>query len=142
MHRRHLIQGLPALVGLLAATHQVASAAAAPSTGSDAALADAALKCLKFAEICSAHCIEMLEQGDRTLAECRRRVDETAAICEALASLAIQGSPVTRKLAVLAVDVCRSCEQECRKHEKQHAICKDCADSCVACARECKRIGA
>lgn len=31
--------------------------------------------------------------------------------------------------------VALSCEKECLKH-KEHAVCKACADSCVACARE------
>lgn len=141
MFRRQFIRDVPALVGTLAVTggFAIAEAASAPSAGTDEALLNAALECVKRGELCSAHCVMLLGQGDKTLAECQRRVRETVAVCGALASLAAQGSAVTGKLAAVALEVCRSCEQECRKHEKQHAICKDCAEACVACARECKR---
>ena len=139
MVRRQLIQGLPMLLGAIAVGNSLSLANAAARSGPDTALIDAAQDCVKNGEICAAHCVTMLEQGDRALAECQRRVNETVAVCQALASLAAQESPVTKQLAGLVLEVCRSCEQECRKHEKKHAVCKECAEACVACARECKR---
>jgi hypothetical protein len=44
--------------------------------------------------------------------------------------------------APVALDVCRSCEKECRKHEKEHEQCKNCAEACGACLKECLRFAA
>lgn len=35
---------------------------------------------------------------------------------------------------------CKDCEDECRKHEKKHMTCKECADACAKCLAECKKI--
>ena len=36
--------------------------------------------------------------------------------------------------------VCKDCEKECRKFEKEHVQCKQAADSCDACFKECKKL--
>jgi Cys-rich four helix bundle protein (predicted Tat secretion target) len=142
MFRRQVIQGLPALLGALAVSNSLTltDAAAAVRGGLDQALIDATLDCMKRGEICAAHCVTMLELGDRTLADCQRRVSETVVVCRALASLAAQESSATKQMARVVLEVCGNCERECRKFAKQHALCKECADACAACARECKRV--
>ena len=45
-------------------------------------------------------------------------------------------------MAAVVMDMCKACEDECRKHEKKHKSCKDCADSCAACYTECKKVAA
>ena len=138
---------------LLAASSFVAAAAAiskaSAATGSahqhmaaDAALITTALNCIKTGELCKAHCVMMLEQGDTSMAACHRSVNETIAVCQALVSLAGQGSHAVHGMAKVALDVCKNCEKECRKLEAKHSVCKDCADACAACAKECQRVGA
>ena len=96
--------------------------------------------CVSKGEVCLTHCVEMLSTGDKSMAGCARSVNELLAVCGALLSLAAQGAPSLSKLAGVALDVCKRCEAECRKHA--HTPCKDCAAACAACATECKKIAA
>ncbi len=106
------------------------------------ALMQAAGDCAQKGELCLAHCLVLLGNGEREMAACAKSVNQTIAICRALETLAGQGSPYADKLAVMAIDVCKECEDECRKHEKKHAECKACADACAACLKQCKAITA
>ena len=101
-------------------------------------LAHTASDCITTGELCLAHIHEM--QGDTSLTACAKSVSELIAVCEATRSLAAQSAPALAKQAAVALDVCGRCEAECRKHEKQHAQCKNCADACAACAAECKKV--
>jgi Cys-rich four helix bundle protein (predicted Tat secretion target) len=96
--------------------------------------------CVVTGEVCLAHIHEMLAQGDKALAPCAKSVSELTAVCEALRSLAAQNAPALAKQAAVTMDVCNRCEAECRKHEKVHSQCKNCADACAACAVECKKV--
>jgi len=62
------------------------------------------------------------------------------AACRGLAVLAALESQHLPAFAAACADICRSCETECRKHEKTHAICRACADSCAACIKACKAV--
>jgi Cys-rich four helix bundle protein (predicted Tat secretion target) len=104
------------------------------------ALVAAASDCVSKGEICLSHCLELLGTGDKSMAACSKSVNEMLAVCGALLSLAAQGAPSLSKLASVALDVCKRCETECRKHV--HSQCKDCAAACAACAAECKKIAA
>ena len=104
------------------------------------ALMDAASHCVSTGELCLDHCHEVLATGDKSLGECAKSVNELIAVCTALRSLSAQESKFLPKYAKLTMEVCKSCEAECRKVEKNHPVCKDCADSCTACAKECDRI--
>ena len=96
--------------------------------------------CVVTGEVCLAHIHEMLAQGDKALAPCARSVSELTAVCEALRALAAQNAPALAKQAAVAMDVCNRCEAECRKHEKTHSPCKNCADACAACSTECRKM--
>jgi len=100
-------------------------------------LAAAAADCSAKGQACLAHCLVLLGNGDKVMAECAQSVSQTIALCNALQSLAAQKSPLVAALAKVTLEACQSCEKECRKHE-QHAQCKACAESCVACIKECK----
>lgn len=106
------------------------------------ALTDAAAHCLSRGEICLDHCHDLLEQGDRTMAPCARSVNEMLAICTALHRVAAQNAASLKQMAAIAADVCKRCEDECRKHANKHPECKDCADACVSCGKECKKVAA
>ncbi len=103
------------------------------------ALGDSAIHCVRAAELCLAHCFDMLAKGNKELAACARSVAGLEAVCHALAVLAAQNSPLLPRYAAVARDVCKACEDECRKHA-EHAPCKACADACATCAQECSKI--
>ncbi|MCX7056737.1 MAG: Csp1 family four helix bundle copper storage protein [Proteobacteria bacterium] len=102
-------------------------------------LLDSAIHCVRAAEICHAHCLDLLAEGDKAMAACARSVTGLQAVCSALAVLAAQNSPLLPRYASVARDVCKACEDECRKHV-DHAPCKACAEACAACAQECGKI--
>jgi Cys-rich four helix bundle protein (predicted Tat secretion target) len=136
MERRELLAAAAAL-GL----GSVARAAETPSSHatvrSSHPLFDAASDCVKTAALCQAHCIDMIERGDTSLAECLRSARALSAVCSGLAVLASQESPLLAHYASVAREQCEACERECRKH-LEHPVCRDCAESCARCARECK----
>jgi Cys-rich four helix bundle protein (predicted Tat secretion target) len=103
------------------------------------ALSEAARQCVSSSDACLSHCLQLLTQGDTSLAACAKSVYQMSAICEALARLASANSEHLAEFAKVAHAMCLDCEKECRKHENEHATCKACADSCAACAKECKK---
>jgi Cys-rich four helix bundle protein (predicted Tat secretion target) len=106
------------------------------------ALFQSANACVAAAQLCQAHCQVLFASGDRSLADCSRSVDALVPVCQALAALAAQESPFLPEYAKVAAGICRACEQQCRKHEKEHSQCRDCADACAACAKQCDAVAA
>lgn len=99
-----------------------------------------AIHCKLAAELCSGHCIAELTKGDKSLGECASSVNEVIAACEAFIKLASQGSAFTKKYAALCEEICTSCAKVCKKHADHHKECKDCMDSCLACAKEMAKV--
>lgn len=99
-------------------------------------LGQTAMHCVLLGEACLDHCLDLLGQGDKSLAACAKSVEPLLAICNALRQLSTYQSPHVPKLAKLALEICKTCETECRKH-KEHEPCRQCADACAECAREC-----
>jgi Cys-rich four helix bundle protein (predicted Tat secretion target) len=139
MDRRDFVLGggLSLAAAAAVAEHQHGAAPAA-----DNALAHAASHCVQAADACLAHCLEMLGQGDKPLAACARSVTALRSVCDTLALLAAQPSPLLARYAAVAKQFCDDCEAECRKHADKHAVCKACAEACVDCAKECAKIAA
>jgi Cys-rich four helix bundle protein (predicted Tat secretion target) len=106
------------------------------------AIMQSAAHCVMTGEVCLAHCHVVLADGEKEMAECAKSVSELVAVCTALRALAAQESPRLPALAKAAIDTCLACEKECRKHEKKHSQCKDCADACKACADDCRKVTA
>jgi Cys-rich four helix bundle protein (predicted Tat secretion target) len=151
MDRREMLQS--GLVLTLAAAGTAMAQSDKPMAGHDhhhdhgaankySALVTATSDCGHIGQICLAHCLVLLGQGDKAMAGCATSVSQMLATCQALLSLATQNSKYLPKMAALALAVCEDCEKECRKHESKHKECKDCADACVACAKECKKVAA
>ncbi|MDH3972914.1 MAG: four-helix bundle copper-binding protein [Deltaproteobacteria bacterium] len=109
------------------------------SHGTNTGLIDAALDCVKRAEACLNHCIDVLGRGDTSLAKCAKSVTELKIYCTALYQAGIINSEYLKKIAALSEKVCTDCEKECRKHKK-HQTCLNCADACVKCLKECKKL--
>ena len=104
---------------------------------------DAAADSVKKGQACLSHGLEMLSQREyKDMAVCAMRVSDMVAACTAIEQLANYNSPHLPKMARVVMDICQDCEKECRKFEKEEAICKETADSCVVCFNECKKITA
>jgi len=151
MKRREMLTGMGWLAATLASGSALAQSTKGAKAGSAPAaehhhhgsakaelLMDAVANCINKGEVCLAHCIMLMGSGDKSVAGCARTVSETLALCESLRKLAAQGSPRAAEIAKIAMASCLDCEKECRKHEKKHAECRDCATACADCAKECK----
>lgn len=102
-------------------------------------LIDAASDCVLKANICLQHCIVAMGEGDKDLVACAKSSSQVAAMCAALEQMAAAESKYLPQLAKVAMDVCKDCEEECKKTEK-HPECKACKEACAACYKECKAI--
>jgi Cys-rich four helix bundle protein (predicted Tat secretion target) len=110
--------------------------------GKYAALVSTSAECASAADVCVAHCEDLISQGDKTLARCLKTAAQVAIVCDSLRSLAARNADLTPQMATVAFNGCKDCEAECRKHEKTHAVCKACGDACAACATECEKVKA
>src|SRR5512135_119406 len=100
-----------------------------------------AADCVAKANVCLQHCLVLLGEGDTKMAACAQSSSQAAAVCVALQQLASAQSSHLPQMAKLAMDICKECEEECRKTE-QHPECKACKEACAACYAECKKIAA
>jgi Cys-rich four helix bundle protein (predicted Tat secretion target) len=108
-------------------------------SGKYSGLAGAAADCATKADFCTAHCQDAIAAGDSTYTSCLKSSAEVATVCNALRSLAAQNAQITPRMASVALQSCKTCETECRKHEKTDEVCKACAEACAACAKECQK---
>lgn len=140
-----------ALVGAaLAATVSLAArGAAGPAhdhhhgpSARDELLIDLASDCMNKGEVCLAHCLILLGEGDRAMAACARSVSETMALCDALRKLVAQGSAHAKPLARLVMNACLECQKSCDVHAQKHRECRDCAAACAECAKACREFSA
>jgi len=104
-------------------------------------LIEAASDCALKATICLQHCIVAMGEGDKDLASCAKSASQVAAVCAALQQLASAESKHLAEFAKVVMEVCKDCEEECKKTEK-HPECKDCKEACITCYKECKAIAA
>lgn len=145
MNRRELLLGGAALAGaslvskaFAADGHEHHHHGSVPNAGLISATAD----CVQKGQVCLSHCLMLLGQGDKEMAACAQSVNQMLAICAATQQLAAQESTYLAKQAKIAMDACKQCEDECKKHADKHDACKACMDSCAACYKECKKIAA
>jgi Cys-rich four helix bundle protein (predicted Tat secretion target) len=101
----------------------------------------AASDCVLKANICLQHCIVLLGQGDKEMAACAKSSSQVASVCTALQQLASAESSHLPQMAKVAMEICKECEEECKKTEK-HPECKACKEACAVCYEECKKIAA
>lgn len=146
MDRREMLLGSIAMAGaamagsVRAATHEhdMHHHHEAPNAGLAAAAAD----CVQKGEVCLSHCLMLLGEGDKEMAGCAKAVSQMLSICGALRQLVNQNSKHAARMAAIAMDACKQCEEECKKHAEKHAECKACGESCAACYKECKKVAA
>ncbi|MFA6015218.1 MAG: four-helix bundle copper-binding protein [Gallionellaceae bacterium] len=101
----------------------------------------AAADCVEKAQICLQHCLVLLGQGDVSMAACAKSAYQVEVMCGALHKMAIAEAKNLPQLAKVAMEICKACEEECKKTNK-HPECKACEESCAACYKECKAIAA
>ncbi len=134
---------LGASLGLGVAPAFAADAApGAKSAAAGAGLAVAAAECVRVGEECLQHCLVLLADGDESLGECAKTVQQMLAVCRAAGPLVYAGSKHVAGYAKLCAGICADCETACRKHESHHAICKQCAEACAKTIAEAKKLGA
>ena len=104
-------------------------------------LIEATSDCVLKAQICVQHCIVLLGEGDKSMAACAKSASQVEAMCAALQKLAATDAKTLPQMAKLAMEVCKDCEDECKKTDK-HPECKACGEACAACYKECKKIAA
>jgi Cys-rich four helix bundle protein (predicted Tat secretion target) len=105
-------------------------------------LINAALHCVQKGEACQNHCIELVKQGDTTIAECLDAVSVMIPMCETLTKMASFQSKHLNAYAKVCIEVCKDCKAACEEHAKMHAECKACMESCAACIKECEKLAA
>jgi Cys-rich four helix bundle protein (predicted Tat secretion target) len=147
MNRRELLMGAAAMAVAATATksmaaehmHDHSAMAHDHKSSRNEKLIAAAADCALKANICLQHCLVLLGQGDKDMAACAKSATQVSAICNALQQLAMAESKNLPQLAKVAMDICKDCEDECKKTDK-HPECKACGESCAACYKECKAI--
>ncbi|MBX3264290.1 MAG: Csp1 family four helix bundle copper storage protein [Labilithrix sp.] len=108
--------------------------------GGDPALFEAAQACLAKGEACVAHCLAMLASGDASMGGCAKSVHEMRSVMQGLATAAASGSKHLPALAKVAMEFCKDCEVECRRHADKHVACKDCLDACTRTIAACQKV--
>jgi Cys-rich four helix bundle protein (predicted Tat secretion target) len=143
MNRKKFIQTATVVAPLLYTANLLSQDAKSTDSGKTGgkygALIDSASECIKKGELCISHCVDMMAGGDKTMGPCSKTVRDMLAMCETLSKLATSNSEFTKKHATLCLEVCKKCEDECRKHPK-HKVCMNCAESCKACSSEINKI--
>ncbi len=122
-------------LGAAFAAEAPAKASAAPS-----GLARAAAECVRVGEECLQHCLVLLAEGDKSLGNCAKSVQQMLAVCRAAGPLTYAESKHLRTFAKLCADVCSDCETACREHESHHAVCKACGDACAKTVAEARKL--
>lgn len=91
------------------------------------------------AKLCSAHLYDVIKEGDNSVVDCQKALISMMDVCRATGTLATTDSSAFKAILGVAISTLKECENECRKHEKKHEICKTTADSCVECVKACKK---
>lgn len=102
-----------------------------------------ASECIQKGQVCVSHCIELLSQGNREMAECLSAVQNMLALCTAMVQVSSQGSlkgKALKQFASACVETCQLCSDACKPHSKHHEECKDCMESCLQCIDACKKL--
>lgn len=148
MNRRDMLLStgsmvVSASIGALACGGRNATAQTTPAGhvhgAGDPGLAEAAYACIGKGQSCLAHCIGMLSAGDTTMAGCAPAVHDMHAVMQGLAAAAASGSRHLKELARVAMEFCKDCEAECRKHADKHVVCKECMEACQRTIAACQK---
>ena len=143
MERREAMGAVAALTlaAMSAAARAETMPAGKPPVSKAAALGETASQCVLDGQRCLAHCLFLLGNGDDSMADCAKAVNQMLATCTALQSLAAQDSALLPAMAKVALEACTVCEKACKQHS-MHAPCRACMESCAACIKQCRAFAA
>ncbi len=121
------------------AQHQVHGAhqghgAAAPRSAlgeEETAIIHALAHCDMAGQACFTHCLELMAQGDATMAACARSVREMLGVCQATSGLIHSRSSLAAAQLAVCRDACGACRAACLPHVDHHATCSACAEACT-----------
>lgn len=99
----------------------------------DSALAGVAGDTANIGKKCLTHCIDQLSSGNKSMTDCAHSVRDMITACTALSGFAAANSKHLAGYLPVCKKICEECREECLKHAKHHAICKECADACDRC---------
>jgi len=99
---------------------------------------DACLECSKVCDMCVAACLS--EKDIDILRRCIRTTIDCAEICMAAARMMARDSENQAEMCLVSAEICKKCEQECRKHAGMLDHCAVCADACARCAEVCRAL--
>lgn len=105
------------------------------STNNDR-LIEAASKCVLYANISLQHSLQLLNQGEKKFADHAKMAQQIVSICSALSQMAKFKSSHLLKLASIAKDMCKNCEQLSRQFDS-HSESLALGDACKSCIKEC-----
>jgi Cys-rich four helix bundle protein (predicted Tat secretion target) len=144
MRRRDLLVGAGALGALLVTGVGLAGDAPGHRHEDHApkqpGVLEAVNDCIVKGQQCVAHCLVAFQEGDTSLADCARKVNEMLPICRAFSYQLAGNSPYVQALAAVCRQACDDCEVECRKHADKHVECKECGDACKHLVAEIDRL--
>jgi len=137
-----LAHGATTVMGCRAQVEAATATTAATLVGDDANLRAEVMaaisECLRDGEVCLAQCLRLLGNGDTSMADCSKAVQQMLAVCGAVPALAAADSPRLKALLEVCAAVCEDCEAACRPHVGHHPECAACAASCKRCVAACR----
>jgi hypothetical protein len=92
--------------------------------------------CIVACNHCAACCLQ--EPDVKAMAQCIALDSDCAQVCQLAVSFMSGGSDHVGAVCALCADICRSCAEECARHDVDH--CQQCAEACRHCAQECERM--
>lgn len=106
----------------------------------NAEIVEAAQGCIAKGQACVAHCLALFASGDASMGGCGKSSYEMHQVMLGLAAAASSGSKNLAALAKAAIEFCKDCETECKKHADKHPVCKDCMDACTKTIAACQKL--
>lgn len=90
-------------------------------------------ECVAACEECAAASLE--EENVAEMAHCIEVDRDCADICALAARLLQRDSELSHSFLAICEEACRTCADECGKHDHDH--CKRCAETALRCAEAC-----
>jgi len=94
------------------------------------------IECAFTCEQCAAACLN--EENTMMFARCIELDRDCADICMLASRLVVRDSEITPEFLGVCESMCRTCAEECSKHNHDH--CKACAEACLSCAEACRSV--
>lgn len=97
---------------------------------------DACMKCLQACEECLTLCLN--EQDVNNRVNCIKMLHDCIDICVLSIQFMSRGSQHAEHICKECAEICDACAKECEMFKDNH--CVKCAEICRACAQECRKM--